>query len=440
MRRVSAATVAIAAAALLGIPGVTAAQEPGDVRVGITYTPGYVPGLVMPPVAGDSSLNSLAVSVDSIVRRDLEYSDRFEMITAPDSLSASGTVNYALWNQLGAVWLVHGELVGTPQFPVLRLSLHDVVFGEMKEVEAFSLPPVGASDLRIAVHRVSDTVVKWATGDPGIAATRIAFRRKLSGGGSDIFMVDSDGVGLRRVTFDSSIVYSPAISPDGSSLLYVSYKRGEPDVFERQLLSGRTRLISAEPGLNITPVYSADGRRILLARTAGTHTEVFSVGRDPLCCSRRLTFTSAGDALNPAASPDGRRFAFTATPLGQPQIYVQGLEGSTPDLISRYVFGEKGYATSPDWSPRGDRIAYHGWIDGVFQVITVNPDGSDRRVLTSSGSNEDPSWAPDGRHLVFASDRNGSHALWILDAVSGRVRSLTVRQVDQMPDWSAPLP
>lgn len=424
---------------LLGAGGL-GAQEPGDVRVGITYTPGFRPGLVMTSTeSADPDLAALAAAADAILRRDLDYSDRFELVEVPDSLRTGGPVNYGLWNRLGAVWLLASEISGSPEFPVLRLSLHDVVFGELKEVRAFSLPARGADGFRLALHRASDAVVGWATGDPGIAATRIAFRRKLPGGGSDIFMVDSDGAGLRRVTRDSSIVYSPAFSPDGSRLLYVSYVAGRPASYEVDLGTGRSRVIASEPGLNITPVYSPDDRFIMLARSVDAHAELFEMQRDPLCCARRITFTSVGDALNPSYSPDGRRVAFTSTPLGQPQVYVQGVNSAPPRLISRYVFGEKGYATSPDWSPRGDRIAYQGWIDGVFQVISVNPDGSDRRVLTSSGSNEDPSWAPDGRHVVFASDRRGFHALWILDTVSGRIRSVSVNRIDQLPDWSGSL-
>ena len=155
---------------------------------------------------------------------------------------------------------------------------------------------------------------------------------------------------------------------------------------------------------------------------------------------KRLTYTNAGETLNAAFSPAGDRLAITSSPLGNPQIYVMPVAGGAPQLISRYVFGERGYATSPDWSPRGDRIAYQAWIENSFQVVTVNPDGGDRRVMTSAGSNEDPSWAPDGRHLVFATAGSRGNSLLILDTVSGQVRTLTSGRVDQLPDWSASLP
>jgi len=426
--------------------GEARAQDPGDVRVGITYTPGYLPGLVMTPMEAQGALSANAAQVDSILRRDLDYADRFQIIPVPDDLPIDGPVNYGLWNQLGAVWLVVTELTGTPEMPVLRVSLHDVVFSELKEVKAFSLPRPTASGFRMAVHRVSDEVVNWATSEPGIAASRIVFRRMVTPTASDLFVIDSDGYGLRRLTNeaaadDSAIVLSPELSPNGRFVAYVSYRSGQPVIYEMDLVSGAEQVISDIGRINITPVYSPDGRRILFGRTQDDHTELFEIQRDPLCCTRRVTFTSTGETMGGTYSPDGTQLAITSTPLGNPQIYVLDLQrGGDPAIVSRYVFGERGYATSPHWSPRGDRIAYHTWVDSWFQIVTVNPDGTDRRVMTSRGSNEDPSWAPDGRHLVFAGTLRGYYALWVLDTVSGRLRSVTVNQVDQLPHWSAPIP
>lgn len=437
--------VVLAAAAFLGAlaPPASAQQDDrGDVRLGITYSPGYQPGLAITSVgfAAASGLGETARSVETILRTDLLYADRFEIIAIPDSVRAASGVNYALWNELGAVWLVNSELTGTASAPVLRVSLHDVVFGELKEVESFPLPARSARGFRMAVHRVSDRVVEWATGDPGIAATRIVFRRKTGEGASDIFAIDYDGENLTRLTSENTIVYSPALSPEGTHLLYVSYDRGWPVVYEKDLRSGSRRTISSVEGLNLTPVYSPDGSRILLARSAGDHSELFEFRRNPLGAPQRLTYTSSGETLNAGYSPDGRRIAMTSSPLGLPQIYVMPVSGGSQQLISRYVYGERGYATSPDWAPENGRIAYQAWVDNSFQVVTVSPDGSDRRVLTSAGSNEDPSWAPDGRHLVFASAGARGRALLILDTVGGRVRALTTGQVDQLPDWSPPLP
>ncbi len=424
-----------AAAVLVGcLTAPAAAQDPDEVRIGITYRPGYVPALAMPPVRAAADLSGVAVRVDEILRMDLDYSDRFEMLPVSDTLAAGSSVNYALWNQLGAVWLVAAEMRGSPGSPILRVGLHDVVYGNLQNVQAFALPSSQDDAFRMAVHRVADAVVEWATGEPGMAASRIAFRRKLGDERSEVFIVDSDGHNLRQLTGESAIVYSPALSPDGSRLAYVVYVDGEPRVLEMDLASGRRRTISAERGLNITPAYTPDGRRIAFARTVGGRTQIFETGRG------QIVRTATGDALNPSYSPDGSRIAFEADPLGQQQVYVQPVQGGQPRLISRYVHGERGSASGPDWSPRGDRIAYTGWVDGVWQIFAVNPDGTDRRALTSRGRNEDPSWAPDGRHVVFASQQRTGRSLMVLDVVTGRTRVLVSGQVDQLPSWSGPIP
>lgn len=425
----------------VGAPGASA-QEPGDVRVGITYRPGWLPALAVPAAsASDGRLRTVAARVDSILRRDLEFSDRFDMIPVPDSLDRTSDVRYELWNELQATWLVTAEVSGTPEEPLLRVGLHDVVYRRLNEVQAFTLPSPDEDDFRMAVHRVSDQVVRWATGEPGMAASRIAFRRKGPEGASDIWVVDSDGRNLRQVTHDSTIVYSPAFSPDGRRVAYVTYRDGSPAVHEARLGTGETRVLSDVPGVNLTPAYRPDGERMLLGRSVqgGDGTEVFELQLQPLCCAERITYTDPGDALNPSYSPDGEQFAFEATPLGEQQVYVQQVEGGGTGLISRYIYGERGSAAAPDWSPLGDRIAFQGWVDGGFQVITVNPDGSDRRVLTGEGTSEEPSWAPDGRHLVFRSTRKGYLALWVLDTVTGSFRRLVANRDDQTPDWSPSL-
>ncbi|MDH3296785.1 MAG: hypothetical protein OEM96_00675, partial [Gemmatimonadota bacterium] len=216
-------SLSLAGAALLISAAALTAQDRGDVRLGITYTPGYQPGLVMTAIVADATAQHEAAAVDKILRTDLEYADRFQVIPVPDSLAATGAVNYPLWNQLGAVWLVASRITASPTGPVMRVMLHDVVFGELKQEQDFFLPARTDPNFRMSVHRVSDQIVRWATGDPGIAATRIVFRRKTGDGTSDIFAIDYDGENLVRLTSDNSIVYSPALSPDGRHLLYVSY-------------------------------------------------------------------------------------------------------------------------------------------------------------------------------------------------------------------------
>ncbi len=439
-RRAPALHVACAVWALLLLGGTVShanAQEDEGVRLGITYRPGYVPALAITNMQSEGPFATVAAAIDSILVRDLDFSDRFELLPVPDSLRVGSGVNYGLWNQLGAVWLVEGTLGVSGGQAILRVGLHDVVYGSLKEVQAFTLPPVSSGEFRMAVHRISDAIVDWATGEPGMAASRIAFARRTADGTWDIHMIDSDGFGQQRLTHQNALVFSPSFAPDGEALAY-QYQSNAGDRSEIHVMdldSGRTRTVAGGSTLHLTPGFAPDGSRILFARSTSGGTEIFEVDREG-GSARPLTSTAAGDALGPSMAPDGRRFAFTASAVGAPQIYVQDGAGSRPRLVSRFVRGADSYATSADWNPRDERIVYQSRVQGQFQIVVVNADGSEMRLLTEQGRNEDPSWAPDGRHIVYASDRGGYRGLWVLDTVSGRARNLVRNQNDQLPDWS----
>jgi TolB protein len=155
------------------------------------------------------------------------------------------------------------------------------------------------------------------------------------------------------------------------------------------------------------------------------------------CCMRRIS-KNPRDDISPSYSPDGSQIAFMSNRIGQPHIYVMPDEGGDPVLISPYVYGEPGYYTSPDWSPVGNRIAFHGRSKGEFQIMTADAShpGSDVQQITSSGRNEDPSWAPDGRHLVFTGVREGGSGLYVMDTETGRLRPLVLGGRYTIADWS----
>ncbi len=420
-------------AATLCLPSLLAAQDPGGVRLELRYQPEYQPGLVVLPLAG-AGLERNSETIRGILRQDLDFSDRFEM-REPTGARAGEPVNLALWKERGADWVLEGTVAARAGGLSLRLLLHDAVYGRVKEEHTFTLPPAGDPGFRMAVHAAADEVVRWATGEPGMAASRIAFVQQGRGGTKEIYVVDSDGENVQRITSDGSIALSPAWSPDGRRIAFTSFRTAIPALYERELATGRDRLISDRDGINITPTYAPDGRTIAFATTVGGITELAVYDRERGCCLQQITQGRRFDSLSPHFSPDGRSVTFVANGLGEPHIYVMRL-GGEPRLVSDYQFGQRGYNTSPEWSPRGDQIVYHTRINGVPQLAVVSTNGGSPRLLTNAGANEDPSWAPDGRHVVFASPNRDGGGLFVLDTVSGRVRPLLRGRGYGLPAWS----
>ncbi|MGH7476351.1 MAG: hypothetical protein ACRELD_08680 [Longimicrobiales bacterium] len=414
------------------------AQEdrvPSGVRIGFIYQTGYRPKLAIRPFEQSAGAREAAERAYDIVQRDLDYSDRFEMARTPVSL-ASGPIDYRPWNDLGVVFLVSGDVQTEGGGFMLRLTLHDVVYGSVKEISAFRLPELSAANFRMAVHAAADELVGWATGQPGSAASRIAFRRKTADG-MELLVVDSDGENLQRVTRSAAMLFSPSWAPDGQRLLYHEYDGTTSRIIERGLAGGRSRTIDELRGMHLTPTYSPDGRRVAFARwdAGGSRIYEYDAGRE--CCMRRLT-GGPRDDMSPTYSADGRQFAFNSNRLGQSHIYVVRADGDDPTLLSPFVYGERGEYNAPDWAPTGSLVAFHGRSRGEFQIMVADAarPGATVQQITATGASEDPSWAPDARHVVFSGYRSGGWGLFIIDSVTGRERPLVTGAKYELPDWS----
>jgi TolB protein len=427
LRTILLAAPLLAGALLAALPA--AAQDSVVIRLRTTYDTSRSPGLVVLPFAGPGAGEAAA-----IIRRDLEFSDRFDVRDAPGA--RPGAVDLPALSRQGADWVVEGVATAAAGGGVsLRVTLHDAVYGQRKGEGLFDVPRPDHRGYRMAVHAISDAIVRWATGEPGMAASRIAFVTQ-GRGSKEIWTVDSDGENLQRVTSDGAIALSPSWSPDGRRIAYTSFRSGQPYLYERDLTTGADRVLSDRDGINITPSYSPDGRTLAFATTVSGNTQIATIGPEGL---RQHTRGRGFENLSPTWAPDGRRFAFVSDRLGEPQIYVMA-PGGEPRLVSDYTYGSRGYSTSPDWSPAGPVVAYHTRISGRMQVAALNVDGGRPRVLTDRFTHEDPSWAPDGRHLVLASpDRDGG-GLFVLDTVTGRVRRLVAGRGHGLPDWSPTLP
>jgi TolB protein len=400
------------------------------VRVGVEYQPGVRPGLVVLPGPGLDSARA-------IVRRDLDYSDRFEMIALADAGGAGGggrggapgePVNYGIYKALGAQFGV--ELVEAGGGMTARL--HDLGASQVRNQQTFSLPPATDPGYRLEVHRVADEVARWATGTPGIAATRLLF---VAGG--RIYRMDSDGEEITPLTPAGQTALSPTWSPDGQRFAYTRLEGGRGGVFVQPIAGGvGQQAPGTAGGLNITPAFSPDGRLLAYAHSDESGTDVYLANIADRCCAQRLTVGRFADNLSPTFSPDGRRLAFVSTRAGPPQIYVMAADGTDQELLAPFDYGATGSSNAPEWSPDGANVVFHREVSGSPQLFLVSVAGRRVRQLTSSGRNEDPTWAPDGRHITFVSDRSGQRQLWVIDMETGRVRQLHTPGAARLPAWS----
>ena len=405
-----------------------AAQNPDQdraqdaIRIGITYRPGTRPGMVVVPGPGLDS-------VRAIVRRDLDYSDKFQMIAVPLT-GAGGPLNADLYHrQFGADQAV--EILPAPGG--VQVRLHDLAAGRMRNQQSFALPPATSSAFRLAVHRVSDEIVRWAAGSDGYAASRLLY---LENG--RIWRVDSDGADATPVTPANERALSNAWAPDGRRIAYTRFDAGRGAIVIEDLQTGaRSVVAGTDRDLNFAPAFSPDGRMMAYSRAEESGaTNIFTSNVPSNCCAQRLTVRGFSDNLSPTYSPDGRRIAFVSTRAGPPQIYVMSVDGTDQELLAAFDFGATGPSFAPEWSPDGASVVFHREVSRSPQIFILDVASGRVKQLTSVGRNEDATWAPDSRHIAFVSDRTGRRQLWVVDTETGRVRQISTAGAARLPSWS----
>ena len=425
----------------------TSAVDRG-VRIGIIYRPGVRPGLVVLP-----GVAAALDSVRAIIARDLDLSDRFELITLPggDSIRVSAAppsvggrvpaggrggaaagLNYQLYQALGADFAVGLALVGDTTV----LAVHDVAAGGVRREFRSRLPPPKDPEFRMAVHRLADHILEATLGVGGIAATRILF--VLDG---KVYAIDQDGADKRLVSSSDHQAMSPAWAPDGRRFSYMEFWAGHGQLFVQPVGPGKRQPVATTgQALDFTPAFSPDGKTLAFSRATEEGTDIYTVNIKDNCCLQRLTVGRFSDNLSPTYSPDGQRIAFVSTRPGLPQVYVMAADGTDPQLFAPFDYGVTGSSNAPDWSPDGQAVAFHRDVGGTLQVFVLDVRTRAVRQLTSLGRNEDPTWAPDSRHLAFVSDRSGYRQLWIIDLETGRIRPLLQQSGARLPAWSPRLP
>jgi TolB protein len=421
-----------------------AQDQPAGIRLGAPYNV-QRPLLAVRPLAGPAPVAEARDSVTRIIGRDLGYSSRYNMLGAVPAQLQEGPVDYRQWNALNVVYLVAGEVVPGTRGYTLRLVVHDVVYGRTINERQFSIPALTDPDFRMAVHAVSDEIVRWTLNQQGSAATRVVVTRQNGGGSYDLLVVDSDGFGLRRIAGTGAQLYSPVWSPDGRRILYALNTDRGWQLVERDVQSGSQRMVNPGGQQLLTPSYAPDGRRIVLAAWRDDGAEVYEYDLARQCCLRKLTGTGRTISMNPVYSADGSRIAFMSDRVGRPAVYVMNADGSGATMLSPFVAGQSSDYSSPSWSPNGSRVTFHGvWnrqMRGSYQIMVAdaNRPGSQIEQITARGNNEDPSWAPDGRHIVYTSSGDGPAGLYVIDAETKTRRLLASGGNLRMAEWSPPL-
>jgi len=352
-------------------------------------------------------------AASQIIRADLERSGLFKLLNAPGVVDENSTVNLSDWKTQGVDALVAGSLMrlADGRFD-LRFKLWDAVKGSELVGQSNVVQP---ADLRLAAHRVADEIYQRLTGERGVFATRIAYVIKR-GRNFTLHVTDADGEGGQVALASPEPIISPAWSPDGKQLAYVSFETQKAVVWVQDLTTGVRRMVANFRGSNSAPAWSPDGRQLALTLSIEGIAQLFTMpsgGGTPT----RLTRSSAIDT-EPVYTPDGRTVYFVSDRGGGPQIYRVPVAGGNADRVSF----NGGYNISPSLSPDGKLLAYITRQGNAFKLVLQDLDSGSVTPLTDTSDDESPSFSPNGRLLVYASRAQGTDVL-MTTTLDGKIKA-----------------
>lgn len=361
------------------------------------------------PFGGDEKI---AQSINEVVTGDLQRSGLFRLVDPTGkSPHVPAEVSYPDWEVRGAEALAIGMVVTQGSRIEARFRLLDVV----KQTELIG-QAVSANEnqIRAIGHRIADLIYEKLTGDKGVFSTRIAYVNR-QGKKFSLIVADSDGHNEQIVLTQNEPIMSPAWSPDGSQLAYVSFETGHAVVYVQSLYSNQRRVLANFRGSNSAPAWSPDGKQLALVLTRDGSSQIYLVRPDGSDI-RRITFSGAIDT-EPHFSPDGQYLLFTSDRGGSPQIYRMPVKGGSTE---RLTFGE-GANFSPRHSPDGKNFVFAHRSNGRFYIAMQDFQTRQVSLLTEGGWEKKPSFAPNGKLILFASEARGRGILATVSS-DGRVR------------------
>ena len=374
--------------------------------VGLTQLP-----IAVAPFKGDDVAPQ---HIGAIVQADLERSGQFRLIDASGSgLDENSRPDFSNWRQKGSDSLASGSIsrLADGRYDV-RFRLWDVVRGQDLGGQSFAVP---ASELRLVAHRIADYIYEKLSGDKSVFSTRIAYVTK-SGAKFNLWVADSDGENAQSALSSAEPIISPAWSPSGGQLAYVSFESRKPVIYVHEISSGKRRLVANFKGSNSAPAWSSDGKSLAVTLTRDGASQLYLIdaqGGEP----RRLSQSSSIDT-EPVFSADGRFIYFVSDRGGSPQIYRMSTSGGSAD---RVTFSGT-YNISPTLSSDGRWLAYVSRIGGAFKLHTMDLSTGAVTAITDTSADERPSFAPNGRMLVYATRQQNAEAL-MTSTVDGRIKA-----------------
>lgn len=384
--------VALALTALLALPA------HAQLRVEVTGVGSSLFPLAIATFQRDPTLPE---PVDEIIRANFQRSGLFRLVDPGSAPIAENVlVDYAAWKGRGADALVVGSALRLADGRYdLRFRLWDTVKQQQLDAASYISTP---AELRLNAHRISDRIYEKLTGERGVFATRIAYVLARGPKAFELQIADADGGNAQAALRSREPIMSPAWSPDGSQLAYVSFETGKPVVYVHALTTGQRRAVAQFRGSNSAPAWSPDGKLLAVALTLSGITQIYLIDADRPSTPRRITKSGAIDT-EPFWSTDGRYIYFTSDRGGGPQIYRMAPDGSG---VQRVTFNGD-YNVSARVSPDGRRLAYVARRDGGFRVCTLDLTASNELCITDTVFDESPSFAPNGRLLLYATEVNG---------------------------------
>jgi TolB protein len=379
--------------------------------------------------------NKLQQAVTPVISADLQRTGLFKIIDSSGLSPHTPTdVVYADWVNRGANALVIGRAINLPGDQVeLQFRLMDVAKKSQLTGLAITVP---ATQLRSAAHRIADVIYEALTGDVGVFSTRIAYVLKR-GNKYALQVADADGFNAQSVIEYTEPIISPAWSPDGGQLAYVSFENKKPIVYVQTLATRERRAVASFKGSNSAPAWSPDGKKLAVVLSEQGGSQIFLVNADGSGVQRLSR--SSGIDTEPNFSPDGRFILFTSDRGGSPQIYRMSVTHAETGNAERLTF-EGSYNVSPDFTQDGKSFTFIHRNNNQFNVAVQEIGSRQMQILTNSKLDESPSFAPNGKMILYATEIDGRGILSAVSRDGQTKQHLSVQTGDiREPAWG-PLP